>query len=93
MAKIHQIEKNTSNSSLDLLWDQAFEQLDAWVERTEFREEVLLQSVLQFAENVKRNHKNSKELSEQFSKELHHWEKSLERNFSTQRLSCNIFSQ
>lgn len=75
MAKIHQIEKNTSNSSLDLLWDQAFEQLDAWVERTEFREEVLLQSVLQFAENVKRNHKNSKELSEQFSKELHHWEK------------------
>lgn len=75
MAKIHQIEKNTSSSSLDLLWNQAFEQLDAWVERTEFREEVLLQSALQFAENVKRNHKNSKELSEQFSKEPHHWEK------------------
>ncbi|MFU2014836.1 hypothetical protein ACM6Q7_07125 [Peribacillus butanolivorans] len=75
MAKIHQVEENTSSSSLDLLWDQAFEQLDAWVERTEFREEVLLQSALQFAENVKRNHKNSKELSEQFSKELHHWEK------------------
>lgn len=67
--------KNNHISSLDLLWNQAFQEVDAWARRTSFREDVLLQSAKQFAENVKRNQQNMKELSEQFSKELREWEK------------------
>jgi hypothetical protein len=66
-------EKNVS--SLDLLWNQAFQEVDAWVERANYREEVIIQSAKQLAESVKRNQKNRNELTEQFSKELGEWEK------------------
>jgi hypothetical protein len=68
-------ENQKNVSSVDLLWDQAFQEVDAWVERATYREDVLLQSAKEFAENAKRNQKNLKELTEQFSRELREWEK------------------
>jgi hypothetical protein len=68
MVKTKKVEKNVS--SLELLWNQAFINLDAWVESEEVREDHLLQSAKNLAENVKRNQTNFKELSKQFSKEL-----------------------
>ncbi|PGY12973.1 hypothetical protein [Bacillus sp. AFS031507] len=68
MVNTKKVEKKVS--SLDLLWNQAFLNLDAWVEREEVREDHLLQSTKNLAENVKKNQTNFKELSKQFTKEL-----------------------
>ncbi|PLT35107.1 hypothetical protein [Bacillus sp. V5-8f] len=72
-----------NDSSVDLLWNQAFQELDAWVKRSNFREDVLLQSAKQFSENVKRNQNNIKELYGQFSKELRDWEKTAREELLT----------
>lgn len=69
----NEIEKNVS--SFDLIWEQAFQEMDAWVERANQSEVALLQSARQFAESVARNQKNMKELSEKFTSELREWEK------------------
>lgn len=74
MAKKFEMGNNTT--SLGLLWNQAFEQVNTWVNGEEYREEVLLKSASQYAENVKRNQNNIKQLTEQFFKELRDWEKS-----------------
>ncbi|MEH7014732.1 hypothetical protein V7087_28640, partial [Neobacillus niacini] len=68
MAKTKKIEKNVS--SIELLWNQAFINLDSWVEREEVREDHFLQSAKNLAENVKKNQTNFKELSKQFSRDL-----------------------
>lgn len=81
MAEIYDIKNHPS--SLALLWNQALGQVDAWSKRAEFNEEVLLQSANQFAENVKRNQSNIKELTEQFSKELQNWEKTAREELLT----------
>lgn len=69
------IESAKSSSSLDLLWDQAFRELDAWANRAKYRDEVLLQSAEQLVEGYKRGQKNLQELVEQFSKEFQEWER------------------
>lgn len=76
-------EMNNHPSSLALLWNQALGQVDAWAKRAEFNEEVLLQSASQFAENVKRNQHNIKELTEQFSRDLRNWEKTAREELLT----------
>jgi len=68
MVKNKKLDKNVS--SVELLWNQAFINLDSWVEREEVREDHFLQSAKNLAENVKKNQTNFKELSKQFSKEL-----------------------
>ncbi|HZG72294.1 MAG TPA: hypothetical protein VEY51_12235 [Chondromyces sp.] len=67
--------KDKRDSSFEMLWNQAFQELDAWVERANYREDVMIQSAKQFAENLKRNQANLKELTEQFSQEIREWEK------------------
>ncbi|MGG1677176.1 hypothetical protein ACIFOT_15670 [Neobacillus sp. NRS-1170] len=66
-------EKNLS--SLELLWNQAFQKLEAWVEQETKREDLHLQTARQFADKVKVNNSNIKEITNQFSKELRQWEK------------------
>ena len=61
--------------SLDLLWNQVYQQLDVWSERASQREENLVNSVTHLVENVKRNQQNAKELIQQFTKEQREWEK------------------
>jgi hypothetical protein len=62
-------------TSLDLLWDQSIQELDAWSERVGLREETLRRSTKNLVENIKRNQKNRKELIDQFLKEQSEWEK------------------
>jgi hypothetical protein len=81
MGKFYEMGNNTT--SLELLWNQALEQLNAWTNGEEYREEMLLKSASQYAENVKRNQNNIKQLTEQFFKELSDWEKSAREQLLT----------
>jgi len=72
-------ENNSTNDgevkSLDLLWNQVYQQLDVWSEQAVRREEILVSSVKNLVENVKRNQQNAKELIQQFTTEQLEWEK------------------
>lgn len=72
MTVVNKIEKN--GSFIDQLWNQSIQMIDDWDEGEYFREEVLLQSSIQLAENVIQNQTNAKELINQFKKELFKWE-------------------
>jgi hypothetical protein len=56
MTGVKEIKKN--GSFIDQLWNQSFQIIDNWDEGESFREEVLLQSSKQLAENVKQNQTN-----------------------------------
>ncbi|MEH6996555.1 hypothetical protein V7075_28265, partial [Neobacillus drentensis] len=89
MVETKGIEKNIT--SLELLWNQAFQNLDAWVERENIREDNLLKTTKLFAENVKCNQSNLKELVNQFSKELFDWEKTSREELLTATISLQTF--
>jgi len=72
MTVVNKIEKN--GSFIDQLWNQSIQMIDDWDEGEYFREEVLLQSSIQLAENVKQNQTNANELINHFKKELFKWE-------------------
>jgi hypothetical protein len=63
-------------TSLDLLWRNAFQELDSWAKRADYRDEVLLTAVNHYVDSVKRNRENLKAVTEQFNKELAEWERS-----------------
>ncbi|MBO0962311.1 hypothetical protein J1P26_21650 [Neobacillus sp. MM2021_6] len=85
-----EIEKNATY--LELLWDQTFQQVDSWVQQAEFHEDILLQYATNFAEKVKRNDKNSKELTEHLSEKVREWEKaSREELLTTTTALKNLF--
>ncbi|WP_045522045.1 hypothetical protein [Neobacillus niacini] len=89
MVETKGIEKNIT--SLELLWNHAFQNLDDWVEREKIREDNLLKTTKLFAENVKRNQSNLKELVNQFSKELFDWEKTSREELLTATISLQTF--
>ncbi|PGY12994.1 hypothetical protein [Bacillus sp. AFS031507] len=89
MVETKEIEKNVS--SLELLWNQEFQNLDAWVERENIREDNLLKTAKLFAENAKRNQSNLKELVNQFSKELSDWEKTSREELLTATINLQTF--
>lgn len=62
-------------SSYELLWKAGFDELDAWVNRLNDRDEAFLNATKHYTESVKRNQDNFKAITEQFSKELRQWEK------------------
>ncbi|WP_462409029.1 hypothetical protein [Neobacillus sp. Marseille-QA0830] len=67
--------EENSLSSLDLIWRMGFDELDAWADRFNKRDELFLNAVKSFVDRAKRNQGNVKTLTEQFSKELKEWEK------------------
>lgn len=69
-----QEQQEENVTSLDLLWKQSLQELDAWCEQASFREEALLSSTKQLTENIKRNQENVRELVDQFNKEQRNWE-------------------
>ncbi|MGG1675029.1 hypothetical protein ACIFOT_04665 [Neobacillus sp. NRS-1170] len=84
----NQIEKNLL--SVEQLWNQTLQKVEAWEEQETMKEERFLQSAMQFADKLQENNSNIKELTNQFSKKLRGWEKTskeeLER-FTTPLLS------
>jgi hypothetical protein len=62
-------------STLDILWNHAFRELDQWAKHADFRDDVFLKQAMYFADSIKRNQKTIKSAREQFSKEFANWEK------------------
>jgi len=62
-------------STLDILWNHAFRELDQWAKHADFRDDVFLKEAMYFAESIKRNQENIKSAREQFSREFANWER------------------
>ncbi|MGG1674336.1 hypothetical protein ACIFOT_01175 [Neobacillus sp. NRS-1170] len=80
-------EINKNSSTIEMLWNQLFQNLDSWTVRESFRENTLLQAANLFAENVKRNQANVMDLVNQFSKEVKNWEKTSREELLTATIS------
>lgn len=72
-----EVEINVENqlSSLELIWKIGFDELDAWANRFNKRDELFLSAVKNYVESVKRNQDNLKAVTEQFDREVKDWEK------------------
>ncbi|MCH6268734.1 hypothetical protein [Neobacillus citreus] len=72
-----EVEVNVENqlSSLELIWKIGFDELDAWANRFNKRDELFLSAVKNYVESVKRNQENLKAVTEQFDREVKEWEK------------------
>ncbi|MBO0960434.1 hypothetical protein J1P26_12035 [Neobacillus sp. MM2021_6] len=68
-------------TSLDLLWKLGFDEVDAWAERFNKRDERFLAAVKNFVEKVKQNQENVITIAAQFSVELKDWEKAAREEF------------
>lgn len=62
-------------TSLDMLWKLGFDELDAWKERFNKRDERFLESVKGYVDQVKQGQENVITIAAQFSMELKDWEK------------------
>jgi hypothetical protein len=62
-------------SSLDMLWKLGFDELDAWKERFNKRDDRFLEAVKNYVEKVKQDQENVINIAAQFSMELKEWEK------------------
>jgi hypothetical protein len=78
-------------SSLDILWRHAFGELDEWAKRADFRDEVFLKEAKLFAESIKRNQGNVKEITEKFNKEFAEWERMAREEFLMSTTSLQHF--
>lgn len=77
-----QDEQSTQNlSSLELLWANAYQELDNWAERANYRDEVFLKAVMDYSGSLKRNRDNIKEVTEQFNRELAEWQRTAREEF------------
>lgn len=74
-------EKEASLSSLDMLWNFKYQELDEWAKCADQRDEVFLKEVRRFSKSVKRNQENLKAIAKQFSMEFTQWGKTARDEF------------
>ena len=87
-------EKEVSDaqlSSLDVLWHNAFNELDEWAKRSDFRDEVFLKEAKFFADSIQRNQENIEEMAEKFNKEFTEWERTAREEFLMSTTSLQHF--
>jgi hypothetical protein len=78
-------------TSLDILWGHVFGELDQWGKHANYRDEIFLNEAKYFAESVKRNQGNMKEIAEQFNKEFAEWERTAREEFLMSTTSMQHF--
>jgi hypothetical protein len=69
------VEGEKDFTSLDLLWKLGFNELDAWAERFNKRDELFLEAARNYVEKIKQNQENVITIATQFGMELKEWEK------------------
>jgi hypothetical protein len=74
-------ERKEPLSSLDILWQNAFRELDEWAAHADFRDEVFLRKAIHYVESIKRNQGSLMEVTEQFNREFREWEKAARDEF------------
>ncbi|MEH7177413.1 hypothetical protein [Neobacillus vireti] len=70
-----------SISTLDILWEHAFRELDQWAKRADFRDDVLVKEAMYFADGIKRNQENIISVKERFNNEIAKWERTAREEF------------
>lgn len=78
-------------SSLDILWQNAFRELDEWAAHANFRDEVFLKEALHYVESIKRNQGSLRDVTEQFNREFKDWEKAAREEFLMSTTSLQHF--
>jgi hypothetical protein len=68
-------------SSLDILWQNAFRELEEWAAHADYRDEVFLKEARYYIDSIKRNRGNLSEVTDQFSREFRDWEKAARDEF------------
>jgi hypothetical protein len=81
LSKATESKEQEQFSSLDILWKNAFSELDQWAKHADFRDDVFLKEAMCFAEGIKRNQENIKSVREQFNKEFANWEVTAREEF------------
>lgn len=71
----HETVEENDLTSLDMLWKLGFDELDAWKDRFNKRDERFLESVKGYVDQVKQGQENVITIAAQFSMELKDWEK------------------
>ncbi|NMD69669.1 hypothetical protein HHO41_05165 [Bacillus sp. DNRA2] len=66
--------ENGQQTSLELVWKNALEQLESWAEQSDYYDQVLLTAVRKYVERVNLNRESLKTITDQFNKELCEWE-------------------
>ncbi|WML57026.1 hypothetical protein [Neobacillus sp. PS2-9] len=89
--KIVENEDMEQLSSLDVLWQHAFGEIDEWAKHAEFRDEIFLKEAKHFAESIKRNQGNVKDIAERFNKEFAEWERTAREEFLMTTTSLQHF--
>ena len=84
-------ESDAQLSGLDILWYNAFHEIDEWAKRSDFRDEVFLKEAMFFANNIQRNQENLKEMAEKFNKEFTEWERTAREEFLMSTTSLQHF--
>lgn len=84
-------ESKDQLSSLDLLWRNAFGELDEWEKRADQRDAIFLKAAKQFADSIQRNQGNLTELAAQFYQEFSVWEKTAREEFLMSTTSLQHF--
>ncbi|MBV7503995.1 hypothetical protein KW850_01775 [Bacillus sp. sid0103] len=82
---------DTQFSSLDMLWHNAFRELDGWAKRANFLDEIFLKEAVNFADSIKKKQDNMKEIFEKFNKELTEWERTAREEFLMSTTSLQHF--
>ncbi|WHY87814.1 hypothetical protein QNH39_08285 [Neobacillus novalis] len=79
--KVLEVEKQESElneekqlSSLDLIWKLGFDELDAWAERYNKRDELFLEAAKSYVDRIKQNQESILTIVGQFTMELKDWE-------------------
>lgn len=83
-------ENGESLSSLDMLWNSKFQELDEWAKCAEQRDEAFLSEVRRISNRLQRGQGNLKAITEQFTKEVTQWEKTARDEFL---MSTTLFQQ
>src|SRR4051794_1453544 len=78
-------------SSLDLLWQHVFGELDEWAMRANQQDWLFFRAAKQFADGVQRNQGNLIELAAQFYQEFSTWEKTAREEFLMSTTSLQHF--
>lgn len=73
----------SSNATVDLLWGQALEELDAWDRRESEREETFVKSFELCINDVQRRQKSAEEIVNHLMNKQREWEKSAREEFLT----------
>jgi hypothetical protein len=76
-----EIQEAPEPSAYSLVWQNILRELDSWAQYADYRDDVFIQSLCQYADGVKRNQENIELVAAQLMKEAAGWERAAREEF------------